>query len=138
MIVTNILPNILRNRDNLAIKFGQLTEYNMRKLIAWMEVKRGHVITKAISVPMSHSIAVHLSQVYCLEELVSQWIQCVMVWRTVLMSWMNWTAPTQAAQIIFSAVIVNAIFIRCGVFSNCNVRMVQMKLNAMTSHLEMV
>ena len=29
-IVTHVLTNILRNKDNQAIKFGQLREYNMK------------------------------------------------------------------------------------------------------------
>ena len=32
IITTNILPNISRNKDNQAVKFGQLIEYNMRNL----------------------------------------------------------------------------------------------------------
>ena len=64
------LPDILRNKNNQATKFGQLTEYNTRKLIAWMEVTRGHVIIKPKSVPMSNSNAAHLSQVCHLEEFV--------------------------------------------------------------------
>ena len=31
-IAVHILPNILRNKGNQEIKFGQLKEYNMRKL----------------------------------------------------------------------------------------------------------
>ena len=29
--VTHIVPNMLRNKDNQAMKFGQLREYNMKK-----------------------------------------------------------------------------------------------------------
>ena len=29
-IVIHVLPNILRNKDNQAMKFGQLREYNMK------------------------------------------------------------------------------------------------------------
>ena len=29
----HILPNILRNKGNLTMKFGQLIEYDMRKII---------------------------------------------------------------------------------------------------------
>ena len=32
-ITINILPNILRSKDNQVTKFGQLIEYNMRKFI---------------------------------------------------------------------------------------------------------
>ena len=31
-IVIHILQNIQRNKDNKAIKFGQLTEYNMKNI----------------------------------------------------------------------------------------------------------
>ena len=31
-IVINVLPNILRNKDNRAMKFGQLREYNMKNI----------------------------------------------------------------------------------------------------------
>ena len=31
-IVIHELPNILRNRDNQAMKFGQLREYNMKNI----------------------------------------------------------------------------------------------------------
>ena len=32
-IVIHVLPNILRNSDNQAMKFGQLREYNMRNIL---------------------------------------------------------------------------------------------------------
>ena len=31
-VAIHILPNISRNKDNLAMKFGQLIEYNMRNI----------------------------------------------------------------------------------------------------------
>ena len=31
-IVIHVLPNIVRNKDNQAIKFGQLKEYNMKNI----------------------------------------------------------------------------------------------------------
>ena len=31
-IVIHVLPNILRNKDNQAMKFGQLREYNMKNI----------------------------------------------------------------------------------------------------------
>ena len=31
-IVIHVLPNILRNRDNQAMKLGQLREYNMKNI----------------------------------------------------------------------------------------------------------
>ena len=31
-IVIHILPNILKNKDNQAMKFGQLREYNMENI----------------------------------------------------------------------------------------------------------
>ena len=31
-IVIYVLPNIVRNKDNRAIKFGQLREYNMKNI----------------------------------------------------------------------------------------------------------
>ena len=31
-IVIRVLPNILRNKDNQAMKFGQLREYNMKSI----------------------------------------------------------------------------------------------------------
>ena len=31
-IVIHVLPNILRNKDNQAMNFGQLREYNMRNI----------------------------------------------------------------------------------------------------------
>ena len=31
-IVTNVLPNVLRNKDNQAMKFGQLREYSMENI----------------------------------------------------------------------------------------------------------
>ena len=31
-IVIHVLPNIVRNKDNQAIKFGQLREYNMKNI----------------------------------------------------------------------------------------------------------
>ena len=31
-IKIHILPNILRNKDNQTVKFGQLTEYNTRNI----------------------------------------------------------------------------------------------------------
>ena len=30
-IVIHVLPNILRNKDNQAMKFGQLIKFNMKK-----------------------------------------------------------------------------------------------------------
>ena len=32
IIAINILPNISRSKDNQAMKFGQLIEYNMRNI----------------------------------------------------------------------------------------------------------
>ena len=32
-IVIHVLPNILRNRDNQAMKFGHLREYNMKNIL---------------------------------------------------------------------------------------------------------
>ena len=31
-IIIHVLPNILRNKDNQAMKFGQLREYNMKNI----------------------------------------------------------------------------------------------------------
>ena len=31
-IVIHVFPNVLRNKDNQAIKFGQLREYNMKNI----------------------------------------------------------------------------------------------------------
>ena len=31
-VIIHVLPNILRNKDNQAMKFGQLREYNMKNI----------------------------------------------------------------------------------------------------------
>ena len=31
-VLIHVLPNILRNKDNQAMKFGQLREYNMKNI----------------------------------------------------------------------------------------------------------
>ena len=112
--------------------------YVIPKQIAWTGAASGHVITGPESPPMSNSNAMNMSQVYCSEEPVSHWMQCVMVRRTVLMARMNGTARLQAAQIISSVVIGNVIFIRCGATGGCNVLMVRMRLNAIISLVKLV
>ena len=59
--------------------------------IAWTRMTSSHVITGLKSSPMSNSNDIHMRQVYRSEEHVSHWMLCVMVWRTVLMAWMNGT-----------------------------------------------
>ena len=47
-IAIHILTNILRSRDNQAMKFGQLMEYNMRKVFREKSYKNcvGDIITR--------------------------------------------------------------------------------------------
>ena len=49
-IVTHLLPNISRSKDNVTLKFGQLIEYNIHKMwwrnksqILFWKVKIGHI-----------------------------------------------------------------------------------------------
>ena len=43
-IVIHVLPNILRNRDNQAMKLGQLREYNMKNIF----LEKPNVVEKLV------------------------------------------------------------------------------------------
>ena len=78
-IVIHVLPNILRNSDNQAMKFGQLREYNMKNIL--LEKPCTKYSGETSPRPFSEKLELNISLDQQSEFLFS-WFYCMSKWMT--------------------------------------------------------
>ena len=81
-IVKHVLPNILRNKDNQAMKFGQLREYNMKNI--FLEKPCTKFGGKTSPRPFSEKLKLSISLDQQSECLFSSFY-CISKWMTTTM-----------------------------------------------------